>query len=183
MKMGPSLKMSQLTYDAAILMVNLRREIGFSKFGLVVQALFAHVILRLGGKVLDIKNPGHPDIYAVMNGQLYYIEVETAMRKTIPRRLEQGDLDVLLVTREGERGYYCVLDTGPPLAWLCVDVKSLGQRVTGLLRMAILRSYVDRDLSADCTAEFSRLVASQARVLDRLSYEQLRTEALNANPI
>ena len=180
--MGPGSKMSQSTYEAAMLLANLRRDVGFSKFGLVVQALFAHILLRLGGRVLDIKNPGHPDISVVLGGQLYNIEVETAMRKTIPRRLERGDLEVLQVSREGECGYFCVLDSGPPLSWLCVDVASLGQRAAGELRISLLRSYSNRDLSADCTIEFSNLVMSQARVLNRLTYQQLRREALAGAP-
>ena len=180
--MVPGLKMSQSSYDAAKLLANLRRDVGFSKFGLVVQALFAHVLLRLGGSVLDVKNPGHPDISAILGGQLYNIEVETAMRKTIPRRLERGDLEVLQVSREDERGYFCVLDSGPPLAWLCVDVASLGQRAAGELRLSLLRSYSNRSLSSDCTVEFSDLVTSQVRMLRQLTYAQLRQEALSSKP-
>lgn len=76
-----SSKMSQSTYDAAMLLANFRRDVGFRKFGLVVQGLFAHVLLRLGGMVLDVKNPGHPDISAVLGGQLYNIEVETTTKE------------------------------------------------------------------------------------------------------
>ena len=86
--MGRSSKMSQLPYDAARLLAELRREKGFSSFGLLIQALFAHVILRLGGDILDIRSPGHPDIRAIFGGRIHNIEVETAKRKTNPRRLE-----------------------------------------------------------------------------------------------
>ena len=174
--------MSQSPYEAAILLINLRHEVGFSRFGLMIQALFAHVLLRLGGRVLDIKNPGHPDVTAILDGQRYYIEIEVANRKTIPRRLDYGDLAVLQVDVEGELGYFCVLDCGPPVAWLCVDVSSLRHRVTGELRLPLLRSYSNRDFSVDCTIEFSNLVIEQARVLGRLTYKQLRAEALNSSP-
>ena len=174
--------MSQSAYDAAILLENLRRDVGFSKFGLVAQALFAHVLLRLGGRITEINNPGHPDIRAVLGGQLYNIEVETAMRKTLPRRLDQSDLAVLRVSREGEHGYFCVLDIGPPLVWLCVDVASLRQRADGELRMSLLRSYSNRDWSSDCTTEFANLVVRQSRVLHWLTYPQLRQEAMRSNP-
>ena len=174
--------MSESPYDAARILANFRSEVGFRTYGLVVQALFAHTLKRLGGAVLDINDPGHPDIRMVWGGLRYNIEVETASRKTLPRQLEQRDLDVLLVTGEDERGYYCVLDSGPPISWLCVDVASLGQRVTGELRISLLRSYANRDLSYDCTIEFSNLVISQARALNQLTYEQLRREALNSNP-
>ena len=176
--MVPNSKMSQSPYDAAGLLANLRTEVGFRTYGLVVQALFAHVLKKLGGVVLEINNPGHPDIRMVLGGMRYNIEVETASRKTLPRQLERGDLDVLLVDDEDERGYYCVLDSGPPISWLCVDVASLGQRVHGELRISLLRSYSDRELSTDCTLEFSELVVSQGRLLSRLTYEQLRHQVL-----
>ena len=155
---------------------------GFSRFGLVVQALFAHVLLRIGGSVLDVKSPGHPDIRAMLAGQLYNIEVETATRKTLPRQLEHGDLDVLQHRREGEYGYYCVLDCGPPIAWLCVDVATLGSRADGELRLALLRGYSNREISSDCTAEFSRLVTKEARNLHQLTYDLLRQEVLSGKP-
>ena len=174
--------MSQSPYDAAGLLADLRREVDFRRYGLVVQALFAHVLNKLGGTVLEINNPGHPDIRMNLGGLWYNIEVETATRKTLPRQLEQGDLDVLLVDREDERGYYCVLDSGPPVSWLCVDVASLGQRVHGQLRISLLRSYSDRGLSTDCTLEFSELVVSHSRLLSRLTYEQLRHQVLRLKP-
>lgn len=177
MKTAPGLKMSQFRYDAAGLLENLRGEVGFRTYGLLVQGLFALTLKRLGGVVLEVKNPGHPDIEMILGGLRYNIEVETASRKTLPRQLEPGDLDVLLVKREDERGYYCVLDLGPPVSWLCVDVASLGQRVNGELRISLLRSYSDRGLSWDCTLEFSELISSLGKSVNRLTYEQLRQGA------
>lgn len=182
MTKAPSSKMSHYPYDAAKLLAALSIDAGVSVFGPVVQALFAHVLLRLGWNVLDLKHPGHPDIRAVLAGNTYNIEVETASRKTLPRQLEQRDLEVLQVRGEGEYGYFCVLDCGPPIAWLCVDVASLGLRATEELRLSLLRGYSSPALSSDCTAEFSRLVISEARNLHRLSYSQLRQEVLNRRP-
>ena len=181
-KMARVLRMSQSPYDAARMLANLRQEVGFRTYGLVVQALFAQTLKKLGGVVLEINNPGHPDILMILGGLRYNIEVEAASSKTLPRQLERGDLDVLLVNSEDERGYYCVLDSGPPISWLCVDVASLGKRVYGELRISLLMSYSNRDFSSDCTIEFSNLVISQARALNLLTYEQLRREALSSNP-
>ena len=174
--------MSQSTYSAARVLADFRDDVGVPRFGLVVQALFAHVLLRLGGKVLDIRTPGHPDIRAILAGQLHSIEVETAKRKTVPRRLERGDLEVLQVSEEGEYGYFCVLDCGPPIAWLCVDVASLGRRAGEELHLSLLRGYCNREFSVDCTANFSELVTSEARNLRHLSYDRLRREALSGRP-
>lgn len=175
-------KMSQSRYDAAKLLTDLRNDVGYPRFGLVVQALFAHVLLRLGGNVLDVKNPGHPDICATLAGQVFNIEVEAPKGKILPRQLEKGDLDVLQVCEEGEHGYFCVLDCGPPITWLCVDVSLLGRRAGGELRMSLLRGYANRDFSKDCTVEFSRLVIKEARSLHQLTYDQLRQEALSGRP-
>ena len=171
--------MSQSTYEAAKLLIDLRDDVGFSRFGLLVQALFAHVLLRLGGNVLDVKNPGHPDIEAVLGGQLYNIEVETAKYKTVTHQLDVADLDVLRTRSQGELGYFCVLDCGPPVAWICVDVATIQNRINGVLHLSLLRGYSNRDLSLDCTIEFSEMVIREAQVLRRLTYAQLRREALS----
>jgi hypothetical protein len=171
--------MSQLPYDAARVLAELRTEIGLSSFGLVVQALFAHVLVRLGANVLDIKNPGHPDISVILGGQLHNIEVEAATRKSITRRLQSGDLEVLQCRGEGEYGFFCVLDCGPPAVWLCVDVAALGNRANEDLHLSLLRAYSDHDYSNDCTALFSELVVREAQHLPHLSFAQLRKEALD----
>lgn len=174
--------MSLSAYEAPKLLADFRSSVGDSEFGLVVQAMFAHVLLRLGGKVLDVKNSGHPDISAMLGGELYNFEVEAPKRNKVPRRLDRGDLEVLQVSRDGEHGYFCVLDSGPPVAWVCVDVASLGRRATGDLRRSLLRSYSNRDFSSDCTSEFSDLILREERQLHRLTYGQLRQEALSGKP-
>ena len=172
-------KMSQLAYDAAQILGDLKIEISPSRFGLIVQALFAHVLVRFGARVLDIRNPGHPDISAILNGSLHNIEVEAAGRRTTIRRLQPGDLEVLQCRGDGEYGFFCVLDCGPPVAWLCVDVANLGGRVNEGLHLSLLRAYSDYDYSSDCTAQFSELLVKEARHLPYLTYGQLRKEALN----
>ena len=176
------MKMSQSPYDAARLLAEFRDDVGSPKFGLVVQALFAHVLLRLGGEILDIRTPGHPDIRAILAGQLHNIEVETAKRKTVPRQLERGDLGVLQVSKDEGYGYFCVLDCGPPIAWLCVDVASLGRRASEELHLSLLRGYCNREFSVDCTYLFSDLVTREARNLRYMTYDQLRQEALSGRP-
>ena len=179
MKMGHISKMSQLSHDAARILSGLRTDIGLSRFGLVVQALFAHVLVRLGGNVLDIRNPGHPDIIVRLGGQLHNIEVEAPSRTTAVRRLQLGDLNVLQCLGEGEYGFFCVLDCGPPVAWLCVDIANLGYRAKEDLHLSLLRAYADQNYSDDCTTQFSELIVKEELRLYHLSYSQLRQEALN----
>ena len=176
--MGHVLTPSQLQYETARVLFALRAEVGFSRFGLVIQALFAHVLLRMGAEVIDVRNPGHPDIIARLDGELHNIEVEAASRKTTARRLQLGDLDVLQDVGSGGSGYFCVLDCGPPAEWLYVNVATLGARANENLRMSLLRAYADERFSADSTAQFSDLIVKEAQYLPQLSYSRLRQEAL-----
>ena len=175
------MKTSRLNIDAARILSELRSEVGFSKFGLVIQALFAHVLLRMGAQIIDVRNPGHPDIIAKINGNLLNIEVETANRKTIVRRLQPGDIEALQRGGNGEYGYFCVLDCGPPVEWLCVDVASLGSRISEELRISVLRAYADKNYSTDSTAQFSELIVKEAQFLPQVDFPRLRKEALDGN--
>ena len=171
--------MSSSPYDAAALIAKLQVDLGKPALGLLVQALFAHVLIRMGGRVLDILNPGHPDIVAVLEGRVHMIEVEVAYRKRPLRRLQSGDLRVLQSRPDGERGFFCVLDSGPPLRWLCVDAEGLGYRLAEDLRMSILRAYSDQEYSLVCTREFCDLILQEASSIGHLSFSQLRHEALS----
>ena len=54
----------------------LKDAVGLSEFGYRIQGLAAHVLLRLGAKVLQINSQGHPDIIAEAERGLIRIEVE-----------------------------------------------------------------------------------------------------------
>jgi hypothetical protein len=46
------------------LLEGLRAEFGDAEFGYRMQGMFAHVLARLGGEILEINAQGHPDIKA-----------------------------------------------------------------------------------------------------------------------
>ena len=54
----------------------IRSSISPSEFGYKIQALAAHVLLRLGYRIDSINQSGHPDIVAVRNGGEFRFEVE-----------------------------------------------------------------------------------------------------------
>ena len=174
-----TLKISLRDYEAARTLQLLQEEIGLSKLGLLAQALLAHVILRVGGVVYDVRHIGHPDIVARHSGALLRVEAEVATQKQMPRQLETEDINGLWPTNDSDRGYFCVLDCGPPLAWLCVDVTVLGYRLSSPLRLSLLHAYAERDMSATWTSEFSELILKEARNLRYLTFARLREEVLN----
>lgn len=171
---------SHKRYDAARELAKIRADESPQYFGLLAQAWFSHVLLRLGARVSAILNPGHPDIIAWLDGRRYNIEVEIARPTT---RLEDADLSILLNREVGEYGFFCILDSGPPVAWVCVDTAALGDRVRGTLHLTLLRAYSEKAFSQDCTEAFSALVLQNARQLPRLKYPQLRQMALKGETL
>ena len=53
------------TVSANHILARLRDEVGDSEFGYRLQALFAHVLGRLGASILEVNAQGHPDIRGV----------------------------------------------------------------------------------------------------------------------
>ena len=47
-----------------------------SGFGYKIQALAAHVLVRLGYRVKEVNSSGHPDIAAARNGREFRFEIE-----------------------------------------------------------------------------------------------------------
>lgn len=180
--MARASKSSQLAYDAAKVLNTLRSDVSPARFGLLVQALFAHVLVDLGTRVIDIRNTGHPDIIAQLDGNFYNIEVEV-VGATKVTQLDSGDLAILLNREQGEYGFFCVLYCGPPITWMCVDAVALGNRIKGKLRLSLLRAYSDKSYSRDCTDVFSELIVQNARRLPFFKYSDLCQMALNGRRI
>jgi hypothetical protein len=85
----------------------LRQSVGDGEFGYRIQGYLAHVIMRIGGKIIDIKPQGHPDIIASLGGKTLLLQVKSVHSKS--RRRE------FLVSSDDLKGI-CPLD--PPHHWL-----------------------------------------------------------------
>src|SRR4030067_3860650 len=75
-------KAQPLSYDRTFFEIKsvldlLRGNVGDSEFGYRMQAFFAHVLLELGGSIIEINQQGHPDIKWNFNGKTSLIQVKT----------------------------------------------------------------------------------------------------------
>ena len=81
-------------------------ELDNEGFGFKMQAVAAHILLRLGHEVLEVKRFGHPDMVSVKDGVEYRFEVEAEVRGHRKRMLEPADFVGLTAT--GGVGVFCV---------------------------------------------------------------------------
>ena len=69
-----------------------------SEFGYRLQALFAHILLRLSARVVEINAKGHPDIRAVLGDRELLIQLKTCSHSSAATIFEITREDVSGIT-------------------------------------------------------------------------------------
>lgn len=147
------------------------------EFGYKVQALAAHVLLRLGYRVEAVNQSGHPDIVAVRDNEEFRFEVEAEAGSPRPRRLTDSDFASLLEVPDGF-GYYALAISFPTPYWILVPASKLyGRRhpSTNIL----LEALSDKAYSAKWTTEYLRLLNDSCRQISHASFNILSEMALD----
>lgn len=157
-------------------------ELSPQEFGNRIQAVAAHILLRLGYHIAAVKWRGHPDITAWRDGLEYRFEVEAQVTGPRPRQLEKEDFDGLLSVPHAQ-GYYALAispHTRPP--WLLVPASSLVNRQLPS-RNALLEALSDRDYSAAWTDEYHRLLQASGRLIRQTPSSELGQMAVDGKRI
>ena len=94
-----------VSVDATDCIERIRTSVTATEFGLKIQAVAAHVLLRLDYRITEVNQPGHPDITAIRDGTEYRFEVEAEFIRPTPRKLTEADF-ASLVGIPGAVGYY-----------------------------------------------------------------------------
>ena len=147
-----------------------------SELGYLCQALAAHILLRLGFVIREIATTGHPDIVAYHGETEFRFEIETQVGKPRLRQLTTQDFKGLISSRSV--GYFGLLQPGTPPKWTLVDVARLVRR-SGTIPQSVLHSLKDKDQSDSWTSEMTGLLAGSCRLLEVVTYEELRCQALD----
>lgn len=143
-------------------------------FGFKMQAVAAHILLRLGHTVLDVKRVGHPDIVTLKDGVEHRFEVEAEVRGHRKRMPEEADFVGLTAT--DTVGYFALAVSFPRPYWVVVPIRELMSRgaQSGNATLEALR---DRCLSDLWTESHLDLLARSCRVVRERSFEQLARRA------
>ena len=161
-----------MTETVADALRKLRADVGDIEFGYRAQGLFAHVLKRIGASVLEIRNQGHPDIVASLNGHLTRFEIEIASKGDRHHVIKSEDIESIAPVLPNEMGYLAVLDMAEPLRWAVLDHARARGRL-GRAPMSTLHAVADRDLSRACNVAFSELILESLERLRALTFHLL----------
>lgn len=168
---------------AARLLQSLRERFGDAELGYRVQALYAHVLLRLGATILEVNAQGHPDIKASWSGKTLLVQVKSLLHRRPDQKFDisQDDLRGITPRLKEYTGYLALLDCAPPLEWIVVEYDRIRRHLERPVHTVTLKADSDTELSRGCTIEFVRLlIAIQSRLPD-LRYALMCERAMKGN--
>ena len=158
----------------------LRQSIGDSEFGYRAQGFLAHVLMRLGGGIIDIKPQGHPDITARLGGKTLLIQVKAVQARSRRRGFVVGanDLEGIHPHDRTSIGYLSILDCALPVSWVLVDYERLRRQALSPISLVTLHAMADSRLSLECTEEFVKLILAYQSTLHNLTFHILCSRSL-----
>lgn len=158
----------------------LRANTGDSQFGYRMQAFFAHVLLELGGSIIEINQQGHPDIKWNYNGKTSIFQIKTITHSYAGWNLAIGSDDIAGIRPNGpnETGYFAVLDCAAPISWLIIEYDQMQRYESRSVTIETIRAVANAEFSDECTNVFAELVTRHKTKLHLLTYGILRKRAL-----
>lgn len=154
---------------------NMRLSVSPAEFGYKVQALAAHVLLRLNCRVEKINQSGHPDIVATRGMEELRFEIEAEVTGPRPRQLTDEDFASLLDS-SGAVGYFALAISSPTPRWVVVPAERLKDRRPS--SNVLLEALSDKNFSNAWTFEYLNLLNDECRRIRRTSFARLCERAL-----
>jgi len=174
------LKNVKKLFEIKSVLDSLRSNIGDSAFGYRMQAFFAHVLLELGGSIIEINQKGHPDIKSKINGRTSYFQVKTISNSAAGWNFTVGadDISGIQPRNSEEVGYFAVLDCAVPISWLIIDYSQIRRHESRSVSIETIRAAIDAEFSNECTDVFAEFVKNNKDKLHLLTYGILCKRAL-----
>lgn len=154
---------------------DLRLSVSPSEFGYKVQALAAHVLLRLEFQVEQVNRSGHPDIVATSGMETMYFEIEAQVGRPRRRKLTKEDFRSLTEV-PGSVGYFALAIRFPTPRWVVVPADRLKRR--DACSNVLLEALSDPEFSKAWTSAYIELLRQQCGRIRRASFATLRGRAL-----
>jgi hypothetical protein len=177
--------MSSSNFKVGRIINALRQSIGDAEFGYRAQGFLAHVFIRLGGRIIDIKSQGHPDITGSFGGKILLLQVKAVYARSRRRAfaVEAEDLEGICPHDRTSVGYLAILDCAQPISWALVDYERLRRQALGAISLVTLHAMADGRLSYECTEEFVKLIESHQSTLRNLDFHILCSRALKGEAL
>lgn len=175
---------SRPEFDLKYSLDSLRASCGDSEFGYRMQAMFAHLMLRRGAKILEVNTQGHPDIRASIGDVDYLIQVKTSIHSSSATLFELtlDDLNGIRPTGRNQ-GLLAFLDSAQPVSWIIVRFERVKALLGRSVHVSSLRADSDQILSECYSDEFFEVLDGVGDRLINLTYPLLRRRAMEGKPI
>ncbi len=173
--------MSRVRPDASECIERIRSGISAGEFGYKIQALAAHVLLRLGYRIEAVNRSGHPDIIAFRDSREFRFEVEAEAFGPRPRQLTAADF-ASLTEAPNIFGYYALAISCPQPYWVLVPASKLACRTRPAPNM-LLEALSDKEYSAEWTREYVGLFQDACRQISSASFSDLCKMALRGKSL
>ena len=160
--------------QAASCLENLHLSVSSAEFGYKVQALAAHVLLRLNLGVEEVNRTGHPDIVATRGMDKLHFEVEAEVAGPRPRQLTEEDFKAL-TELPGGVGYFALAISFPTPRWIVVPADRLKHRRPS--SNVLLEALSDTDFSSAWTCAYIDLLRQECHRIRRASFRELCAKA------
>ena len=171
--------MSRARPDASECIERIRSSISPGEFGYKIQALAAHILLRLGYRIEAVNRAGHPDIVAIGGGREFRFEVEAEAFGPRPRQLTAADF-ASLTEAPNISGYYALAISCPKPYWVLVPASILACRTRPAPNI-LLEALSDKEYSAEWTREYVGLLQEACRQVRLASFSDLCEMALEGH--
>ena len=171
--------MSPARPDASECIERIRSSVSAVEFGYKIQAVAAHILLRLGYRIEAVNRAGHPDIVAIREGREFRFEVEAEAFGPRPRQLTAADF-ASLTEAPNIVGYYALAISFPKPCWILVPASKLVRRTRPSANM-LLEALSDKEYSAEWTREYVRLLQNACRQIRLASFSDLCKMALEGH--
>lgn len=155
---------------------DLRLSVSPSQFGYKVQALAAHVLVRLEFQVEQVNRSGHPDIVATSGMDRMNFEVEAQFGRPRRRQLTKDDFSALTDV-PGGLGYFALAIGFPTPRWVVVPADRLKRR--NACSNVLLEALSDSEFSEAWTSAYIELLKQKCGRIRRASFGTLCERALS----
>jgi hypothetical protein len=147
-------------YDIGRFVEELRHQCSDSEFGYRMQALFAHVLMRQGWRILEIKAKGHPDIRAATGDREVFVQVKSVSHHSANSTIELSGSDAAGIRAMGRHaGWFAVLDCAVPIRWIVIERGRAARLLGTPHHLATLQANRDIVLSKYCNEAFLEIIS------------------------
>jgi hypothetical protein len=167
-------------FDIKPILDSLRSRIDDSEFGYRMQALFAHVLLEMGGSIVQINQQGHPDIKSEIYDKtsLFQVKSITHSHASWALMIDPDDIAGIRPSIPSEVGYFAVLDCAAPVSWVVCEYGSIQRHQGRSVNIETIRASANIKMSNECTLVFAEMIMQKKEKLHLLTYSILCERAL-----